>query len=441
MAGLRTRTYRRQPTGQPDANLACSLLAGATGLWCLRPGAMNLLTGELTVLSGTASWKENLQGRGVRTNLGSNRLQLAADSSKVLPTSGGFTAFMHYRKLGSAAACAGWGVDASVSALYRCGTHQPYSDAKVYFDFGGNTEDSTRESTGALSFGDDYWVFTSGARGMEIWRNGALITSNSANPTRLGTSNPLLIGMHGTATQADDAESSQFGLLARQWGLDEIRAYFRTPNQVYEPRRRVFLGPPAGSGTDLTVADATHAHAADNVTLTQLHNLTTADATHAHLADGLTLTQQHVLTVADAAHAHLADNVTLTQQHILALADALHAHAAESVVLTVEGTLSVADALHSHLADNLTLAAGATLDIANALHAHAADNATLTQVHVLVVADALHAHLASTLSLSAPGAMYLSADRILVVRGEGRTLVVLPESRVLRVPADRRILH
>lgn len=185
--------------------------------------------------------------------------------------------------------------------------------------------------------------------------------------------------------------------------------------------------------TNLVIADATHAHAADNLTLTQQHVLVVADASHAHLADNLTLTQAHVLAIADALHAHAADNVVLSVEGTLTIADALHAHTADSPALTQSHVLTVADALHAHLADNLTLVAGGTtLEIADALHAHLADAPALTQLHILTVSDALHAHLADTLTLSVPGAAILH-NRVLLVRGENRTLVILPENRTLTV--------
>lgn len=178
------------------------------------------------------------------------------------------------------------------------------------------------------------------------------------------------------------------------------------------------------------------------ISLSTTVDLAIADALHAHAADNLALTQAHVLAVADAAHAHAADNLTLTTETALAIAAALHAHAADSVTLTQAHVLAIQDALHAHAADQITLSVGGTdLVIADALHAHDVDHLALTQTHVLVVSDALHAHLADVLSLSIPGALVTDSDRVLVVRGEGRTLVILRESRVLTVPLEARSLR
>jgi hypothetical protein len=150
----------------------------------------------------------------------------------------------------------------------------------------------------------------------------------------------------------------------------------------------------------LTVAEATHAHAADNATLTQAHALAVAEALHAHEAGNLALAQAHVLALEDAAHGHAADGLTLTQAHVLAMAGALHAHTGEAVSLTQAHMLAVEEALHEHLADNLDLSGAAVLAVEDATHAHTADEATLTQQHLLALADALHAHEAANIPIS-----------------------------------------
>lgn len=61
----------------------------------------------------------------------------------------------------------------------------------------------------------------------------------------------------------------------------------------------------------LGVQDALHSHTADNIVLTQDHNLVVQDASHAHTADNIVLTQVHNLVIQDALHSHTADNITL----------------------------------------------------------------------------------------------------------------------------------
>jgi hypothetical protein len=153
----------------------------------------------------------------------------------------------------------------------------------------------------------------------------------------------------------------------------------------------------------LVIADGAHAHAADNLALTQVHVLAVQDAAQAQTADNLALTQAHNLTIADAVHVHAADNLVLVQVPTLIVADAVHAHTADNLVLQEQSgatNLVIADATHAHAADNLTLTQAHNLTVAEALHAHAADALTLTQAHTLSVADATQAQAADNLALT-----------------------------------------
>jgi hypothetical protein len=154
---------------------------------------------------------------------------------------------------------------------------------------------------------------------------------------------------------------------------------------------------------NLVIADGAHAHAADNLTLTQVHVLTVADATHSHAADNLALTQVHSLTIVDASQAHAADNLVLVQVPTLIVADAVHGHTADNVVLEEQSgatDLVIADATHAHAADNVALTQAHNLAVADAAHSHVADATVLTQAHNLAIADATHAHAADNLALT-----------------------------------------
>lgn len=158
-------------------------------------------------------------------------------------------------------------------------------------------------------------------------------------------------------------------------------------------RAGIWLPDAVGGGdTGLVIADATHGHAADGLTLgvTGSTDLSIADALHAHAADSLALSSSLLLSVADALHAHLADNVELSNAPILIVADATHGHAADNVSLSLATWLVIAEALHAHLADSLTLgASGETaLSVADAWHAHRADVVTLALVADRIISAA-----------------------------------------------------
>ena len=61
------------------------------------------------------------------------------------------------------------------------------------------------------------------------------------------------------------------------------------------------------------------------------------------------------LIIAEARHAHSADNLALTQAVALQIAEAIHAHYADTPILTSSTALAVAEALHAHHADVLVL--------------------------------------------------------------------------------------
>ncbi len=423
---------------------------------------------------------------GVTTT--STSLQLAADADDILDTTS--CTLLVVRSLRSLSYGNGPSQGYNLSGAQMVEVFCPYSgDGKIYWDFGNNTGTGRVATATAPTFkiGEiDAFAYVAGSRGREIWRNGRRIASApSATATRSGVLAGFNIGFAASATGTATLENIYFfAALRTQWPEAKLAKWGANPWAVFVPSLLEEIVGPLSSGTDLTVADATHAHAADGLTLTQLHLLAVADAAHAHLADALTLTQTHVLALADALHAHAADAVvltadatlavnaalhahaadapSLTQAHVLAVADAAHAHGTDNVALTGAGDLVVADAAHAHAADAPSLTqthilaiadalhahgtdaidldvGGTSLTVAAALHAHAADGLALTQLHVLVVSAALHAHLADTLSLSIPSATVLH-DRVIFVRGEGRTLAIVAESRTVTVPADGRTI-
>lgn len=182
-----------------------------------------------------------------------------------------------------------------------------------------------------------------------------------------------------------------------------------------------------GAATDLTVAEASHGHSADSLTLSIGVSLAIDDATHGHAADAITLTTASTLAVADALHAHAADQVTLTLagSELLTIADATHAHTADAPVLSVDSLLAVDDAMHAHSADNVVLGVTGVADliIADATHAHSVDGLVLTSESLLAIQDALHAHAADALTLdSAP--TLLIADALHAHTSDGLLLTV-----------------
>lgn len=144
---------------------------------------------------------------------------------------------LHYRKLDTTNRVSGAFGFANVGTGPILGCHLPYSDGTVYWDYGGNTAGTTRLSVAGLSFGDDVWVFTTGARGMEIWQNGILRASNAANPTRTNTAADWGLFTY-SITNADFAESGCCLLYKRQLEVEAIHALTIDPWTPFRPARR-----------------------------------------------------------------------------------------------------------------------------------------------------------------------------------------------------------
>jgi len=181
----------------------------------------------------------------------------------------------------------------------------------------------------------------------------------------------------------------------------------------------------------LIVAAATHTHTADNATLTSLVELLINAATHAHTADAATLSQLHTLLVNEASHAHTADGLTLAQVHQLIIAAAAHAHLADAPTISQVHTLLVDAAAHGHSAENVTLLVTALLDIANAAHGHTAANVALSQLHTLLINDALHAHTVDQVVVITTGVLEIANS----LHAHSAANIVLNQLHVLLVDA------
>lgn len=231
-------------------------------------------------------------------------------------------------------------------------------------------------------------AFLVSAAGTSVFNGGAAYTSPGTMTERAEFSTPGNTTTHVVATQ-QLAASGATGTRTFSYGGNN------DPGVAVSVAIRT-----AVTDVNLTVADATQAQAADNVVITQTHQLAVNDAAQAQTADNVAITQVHQLVVQDASHAQTADNVTLTQTHQLVVADASQAQTADNVALTQVHQLVVADATQAQAADNVDIVQVVQLVVADASQAQVADNVTLTQVHQLVVADATQAQTAESVTLS-----------------------------------------
>jgi hypothetical protein len=200
----------------------------------------------------------SINGRAYGTANGYQEFIDLATSSAWMPVSGGFSmlVFMQY---GSAIGDAGVGVRAfSIDASNILALYVGVS-GNAYFDFGGVSEGSTRTSgavdtsAGAVAC----YVGTTGPRGMELWRNGRLVNSNGANPTRtVTTDRPFAAGdlYLGTAGNHRYACIAAWG---QQLPISLAQQLSSNPWQLFEPRR-IYIPYAAAAGGLPTLSAATY---------------------------------------------------------------------------------------------------------------------------------------------------------------------------------------
>jgi hypothetical protein len=164
-----------------------------------------------------------------------DKSNLDINSPFVLPTQY-FSAMLLYQKRDAINRISGAFGISGATVAQLCDVRLPTNTGIANWDFGGQTEGTTRLSVSGLTFGADIWFFTTGARGMEIWQNGILVAANSANPTRTSASNKeFQLGTYGGGA-SDLANFGGFHLWRRQLEPGDIKhlsahpwAFFRAP--------------------------------------------------------------------------------------------------------------------------------------------------------------------------------------------------------------------
>lgn len=218
--------------GRPNGTLAVGLI------WGLLPHELGGTTtkdvvkgARAGVFNGAPTWGPGPRGPIIKFPATTD--YLAAGTAAFLPTTANFSLVLSWKKNDTTKRNSNpFGELAGVIAQ-RCQAHLPYSDGTVYFDYGGATNGTTRVQAAGLTFGgDDIWVFTVGRRGMEIWQNGLLRASNTAQPTRTASSATWCINKGSSA--GDLAQTSGVLVYERQLLPGEIAA---VSTDIYAPFR------------------------------------------------------------------------------------------------------------------------------------------------------------------------------------------------------------
>lgn len=112
----------------------------------------------------------------------------------------------------------------------RLDLHVPWGDGNIYFDFGGTTDGVTRLTVSSYTKDTDWhwWAFVVGdGEGMRVYRDGVLLASNSATPSRnLTRAKNWEIG-HGEFGSMDEAELAEIVGFNRGLSHGEVVEWMR----------------------------------------------------------------------------------------------------------------------------------------------------------------------------------------------------------------------
>lgn len=198
---------------------------------------------QLTI-SSNITWVHDLHGLSLKLTGGSSLTHVDfGDASLFVPVSNA-TFVVQQRKQDSTNRNSLAFVAQNSATNQRCSCHLPFGDGKVYFDFGGASDGSTRLNVAGLTFGKDTFALTTGPRGMEIWQNGILRASNAGNPTRsVATGNFVLGGgsLDGGGVGCDEVAYSLFLMYNRQLSLAECQQVTTLPyTHILQPQSRTW---------------------------------------------------------------------------------------------------------------------------------------------------------------------------------------------------------
>jgi hypothetical protein len=394
---------------------------GLKAAWAFNEGsgpprdALNRLAATLA----SSDWGSGAQGPVIVHDATTDRTELAANSSTLLPT-GDVTIVLGSRKTdGTNRDSGAFGVDTATAAEY-CAVKLPAADGTVYWDYGGVTAGTTRLTAAGLSFGDDTFGFTVGPRGMEIWQNGVLRASNAANPTRTATSAAFKLGLYDSALGGDLAAYNCIYVFAVQLSQDDLALLTSDPAGLFldqhgASRFAVIHGAVAQSINALVCYEVIRAGRTLRAATTSVPQRTAVygfvDQSHAlemvEPVSYIFTDQRHELNAVDAVSVIYTD-----QGNELSVYGPTHAFTDASQALNAYGTsYGYADALHGLQAPELgyvysdslselgayTLSYGYT-DALQALHGYEPTHCYTDGQHALNVyatsygyADALHA--------------------------------------------------
>lgn len=236
----------------------------------------------------------------------------------------------------------------------RANVYLPFSDGVTYWDWEG-TGGTQRLSIAGLSFGGyDIWAFTTGPRGMEIWRNGQLVTSNANNATRTQVAtNDFFLGSDGSGT-ADLVDWDFIYVYSTQIPPAQIQALSILPFSVFQPYRNKFWSPnTSGAPTPINETLSDTITLSDSITTliigVILETLNDSISLSDSIATSLTNEIDFNLSLSDLIT--ISDSINLDLDYWIKLFDSISL--SDSIVRLLQSIFSVSDTIT--LSDSLVI--------------------------------------------------------------------------------------
>jgi len=230
----------------------------------------------------------------------------------------------------------------------RLGAHVPWGgDGNVYWDFGGTSTGTTRLAIAAGTLSDsDIWVFTTGDRGMEIWKNGLLFASNSANPTRTvadGANDHWGLAPHSWAATSGAQRCYALGLLSYQVSPAIASALSRSHASMYETAlepQNVYIPVSiiGGGAYSLNLETGIYSFTGSSATLSKNSKLTLDSGTYALSGSNASLLKGLILEAASGTYSLTGSDASLFYTHLLNASSGSYAITGSDATLTYTPT-------------------------------------------------------------------------------------------------------
>lgn len=255
MICIRPKRFTRKPVGAYNVNWGHPLATGITSLLLFNeaPGAVSSSVNSHSLYdpcafatvsrendSATApAYVYNDVGSGVKFVATNDWMTHSRGSAAFFGTDRATILAIRRKTDSTLRASTLFGFDLVVDAA-RCGTHCPYSDGNIYFDFGG-TGGSNRLIISGQSWGTtvDYLAFTSGKRGTEVWRNGARIGNQTTPVTRTNSASGQFQINRSNGLGAGSGDLQEIYFLAtfkEEWSADMLNWWFAEPYAMVAPQ-------------------------------------------------------------------------------------------------------------------------------------------------------------------------------------------------------------